>query len=148
MDRRGLPRELQRAHCEPDRMAGESGGLGAARGPGNHAGGKRLRAQRELHEQLAQRPEVRRVARWTFRSLAFELLKYALIVAALAAAYPAFSAEQILATRVWPAEEYTRVTLESAHPLRHNYFFVSDPQRLVLDLEGVDLDAELKALPS
>ena len=89
-----------------------------------------------------------RAAGWTFRSVAFELLKYGLVLAALAAAYPAFSAEQILATRVWPAEEYTRVTLESAHPLRHNYFFVSDPQRLVLDLEGVDLDAELKGLPA
>ncbi len=83
----------------------------------------------------------------TFRSLAFEFLKYALIVVALAAAYPAFSAEKILATRVWPAEEYTRVTLETAHPLGHHFFFVSDPQRLVLDLEGVDLDAELKSLP-
>jgi N-acetylmuramoyl-L-alanine amidase len=85
---------------------------------------------------------------WTLRALAFQFLKYALIVVALAAAYPAFSAERIIASRVWPAEEYTRVTLESAHPLRHNFFFVSDPQRLVVDLEGVDLDAELKALPS
>jgi N-acetylmuramoyl-L-alanine amidase len=83
-----------------------------------------------------------------FRALAFRFLKYALIVAALAAAYPVFSAERILASRVWPAEEYTRVTLESAHPLRHNYFFVTEPQRLVVDLEGVDLDAELKALPA
>ena len=85
---------------------------------------------------------------WTLRALAFQFLKYALIVVALAAAYPAFSAERIIASRVWPAEEYTRVTLESAHPLRHDFFFVSDPQRLVVDLEGVDLDAELKALPS
>jgi len=129
-------------------MAGESGGIGAARGPGNHAAGKRRRAQRELHQQLAQRPRVSRAPGWTFRSLAFEFLKYALIVAALAAAYPAFSADRILASRVWPAEEYTRVTLESAHPLRHHFFFVTDPQRLVVDLEGVDLDAELKALPA
>jgi len=48
---------------------------------------------------------------------------------------------------VWPAQEYTRVTLESAHPLRHRFFFVDDPQRLVVDLEGVDLGPELKALP-
>jgi len=75
------------------------------------------------------------------------LLKYLLIAALLLAAYPAFSAEAILASRVWPAQEYTRVTLESAHPLRHHFFFVEDPQRLVLDLEGVDLGPELKALP-
>jgi N-acetylmuramoyl-L-alanine amidase len=40
------------------------------------------------------------------------------------------------------------VTLESAHPVKHQFFFVSSPERLVLDLEGVDLDAELKALPA
>ena len=39
------------------------------------------------------------------------------------------------------------MTLESAHPLRHHFFFVDDPQRLVVDLEGVDLGPELKALP-
>ncbi|HEX3097296.1 MAG TPA: N-acetylmuramoyl-L-alanine amidase [Usitatibacter sp.] len=78
---------------------------------------------------------------------AFGFLKYLLIAAVLLAAYPAFSAEAILASRVWPAQEYTRVTLESAHPLRHHFFFVDDPQRLVVDLEGVDLGPELKALP-
>jgi N-acetylmuramoyl-L-alanine amidase len=80
-------------------------------------------------------------------SLASGLLKYLLIAALLLAAYPAFSAQAILASRVWPAQEYTRVTLESAHPLRHHFFFVDDPQRLVVDLEGVDLGPELKALP-
>ena len=61
---------------------------------------------------------------------------------------PAIGAEKIAATRVWPAQEYTRVTIESAHALRHQYFFVDKPQRLVVDLEGVELDAELKALPA
>ena len=70
------------------------------------------------------------------------VLALALIVAA-----PSLSAERILATRVWPAQEYTRVTLESARPIKHQFFFVSNPARLVVDLEGVDLDAELKALP-
>ena len=79
--------------------------------------------------------------------LAFGFLKYLLLAALLLAAYTAFSAEAILASRVWPAQEYTRVTLESAHPLRHHFFFVDDPQRLVVDLEGVDLGPELKALP-
>jgi N-acetylmuramoyl-L-alanine amidase len=61
---------------------------------------------------------------------------------------PAIGAEKIAATRVWPAQEYTRVTIESAHALRHQYFFVDKPQRLVVDLEGVELDAELKGLPA
>ena len=61
---------------------------------------------------------------------------------------PAIGAEKIAATRVWPAQEYTRVTIESAHALRHQFFFVDKPQRLVVDLEGVELDGELKALPA
>ena len=76
-------------------------------------------------------------------------LKLALAAAALLAmAAPAFSGEKVLASRVWPAEEYTRVTLETARPVRHQFFFVADPQRLVVDLEGVDLDDELRALPA
>ncbi|HEY4998275.1 MAG TPA: AMIN domain-containing protein, partial [Usitatibacter sp.] len=67
---------------------------------------------------------------------------------ALVAASVSFAAEKIIASRVWPAQEYTRVTLESAHPLSHQYFFVSNPERLVVDLEGVELDDELKALPA
>lgn len=75
-------------------------------------------------------------------------LKYLLLAVLLAAAWPVFSAERILAARVWPAQEYTRVTLESSRSIRHQMFFVPDPDRLVVDLEGVDLDVELKALPS
>ena len=66
----------------------------------------------------------------------------------LAMATIAFAGPAIIATRVWPAEEYTRVTLEAPRPVRHQFFFVKDPERLVVDLEGMDLDAELKALPA
>ncbi|HET7763504.1 MAG TPA: N-acetylmuramoyl-L-alanine amidase [Burkholderiales bacterium] len=61
----------------------------------------------------------------------------ALLLGQLAlAAEPA--GERVRAVRVWPAPEYTRVTLESAEPLRHHLSVVKDPERLVLDLEGVD----------
>ena len=69
-------------------------------------------------------------------------------MAGLLAAAPAQSAEVILASRVWPAEEYTRVTLESARPIRHQFFLVKDPERLVIELDGFELTDELKALPS
>ena len=46
--------------------------------------------------------------------------------------------ERVRAVRVWPAPEYTRVTLESAEPLHHHLSIVKEPERLVLDLEGVD----------
>jgi N-acetylmuramoyl-L-alanine amidase len=77
-------------------------------------------------------------------------LKFFLFAAALFAASisSSLSAEKILASRVWPAQEYTRVTLESAHPVRHQFFFVTSPDRLVVDLEGVDLSDELMQLPA
>ena len=60
----------------------------------------------------------------------------------------AFGAEVIVSSRVWPAQDYTRVTFESARVLKYQHFFVKDPERLVLDLEGVDLNEELKGLPA
>ncbi len=49
---------------------------------------------------------------------------------------------------MWPAQEYTRVTFESAHPIKHQFFSVTSPERLVLDLEGVELGSELRELPA
>jgi len=51
------------------------------------------------------------------------------------------SSESIRAVRVWPAQDYTRVTLESGQPLKHNLLRVRNPERLVLDLEEVDLQS-------
>jgi N-acetylmuramoyl-L-alanine amidase len=48
------------------------------------------------------------------------------------------SAEQLRAVRIWPAPEYTRVTLESSEPLQHHMSQIKDPERLILDLEGID----------
>ncbi len=76
-------------------------------------------------------------------------LKLLLAVAALVAlAAPALAGDTVLASRVWPAEEYTRVTIETAQPVKHKFFFVTDPERLVVDLEGVELGDELRALPA
>src|SRR5258705_13887221 len=49
------------------------------------------------------------------------------------------SAEAIRAIRVWPAQDYTRVTIESGQPLKHNLLRVRDPERLGPDLGDVDL---------
>jgi len=55
-------------------------------------------------------------------------------------------AAQILAVRVWPAEEYTRVTLENDSNLKATHFIVKDPERLVVDIEGLELNQTLKEL--
>jgi N-acetylmuramoyl-L-alanine amidase len=61
---------------------------------------------------------------------------------------PAFAQEQIVAARLWPAPDYTRLTLESKHPIKFKLFSVKDPDRLVLDLEGVDIGPALQELQS
>ena len=55
-------------------------------------------------------------------------------------------AAKILAVRVWPAEDYTRVTLENDSELVTNYFTVKNPERLVVDIEGLELNPTLKEL--
>ncbi|MBI5911475.1 MAG: N-acetylmuramoyl-L-alanine amidase, partial [Betaproteobacteria bacterium] len=49
------------------------------------------------------------------------------------------AADRISAVRVWPAQEYTRITIEADKPIRHELLLVKNPERLVLDLENVDL---------
>jgi N-acetylmuramoyl-L-alanine amidase len=53
----------------------------------------------------------------------------------------------LLAVRVWPALEYTRITLESRGELKFSHFLVKDPERLVIDLEGLELNTVLGSLP-
>ena len=58
----------------------------------------------------------------------------------------AYAAVAISAARVWPAQDYTRLTLESRQAIRHNMFTLSDPERLVVDLEDVELGDTLNGL--
>ncbi len=54
----------------------------------------------------------------------------------------------VLAVRVWPAKDYTRITLESRDPVIFNHQSVHNPERLVVDLEGVELNDILQTLPT
>ncbi len=59
---------------------------------------------------------------------------------------PAFvRASPLLALRVWPAPEYTRVTIEHDAPLSFRHFLLRDtnPLRMVVDLEGIELTPQL-----
>ncbi|MBS1148298.1 MAG: N-acetylmuramoyl-L-alanine amidase [Proteobacteria bacterium] len=53
---------------------------------------------------------------------------------------------QISASRLWPSPDYTRITLEAAQPVAYKYFTLSNPERLVIDLEGVEAGVALNAL--
>ena len=58
------------------------------------------------------------------------------------------AAISVIATRIWPAQDYTRLTLESKQAIRHNMFSVEHPDRLVIDLEDVELGESLNQLTS
>lgn len=66
--------------------------------------------------------------------------------ALLALGIPLAHAASILAVRVWPARDYTRVTLELDRPLKSTQLQLSDPPRLVVDLEGLEIDLALREL--
>ncbi|HCL87739.1 MAG TPA: N-acetylmuramoyl-L-alanine amidase [Comamonadaceae bacterium] len=52
----------------------------------------------------------------------------------------------IVAVRVWPAQDYSRVTIESDRKLVARQFFVATPPRLAVDIDGLDLDSSLREL--
>jgi N-acetylmuramoyl-L-alanine amidase len=56
----------------------------------------------------------------------------------------AYAAVSVSSARIWPAQDYTRLTIESKNAIRHNMFTLSDPDRLVIDLEKVELSDTLK----
>jgi N-acetylmuramoyl-L-alanine amidase len=53
---------------------------------------------------------------------------------------------QVVSTRIWPARDYTRVTVETKTELKFELFAVKNPERLVLDLSGVELAPALAEL--
>ncbi len=56
------------------------------------------------------------------------------------------AAISISSVRIWPAQDYTRLTLESNQPIRYKQFMLKNPERLVIDLEEVELRGELDGL--
>jgi N-acetylmuramoyl-L-alanine amidase len=52
----------------------------------------------------------------------------------------------IVGVRVWPAEDYTRVTLESDQALNARHQLLQNPPRLLIDIDGLTLDPALREL--
>lgn len=52
----------------------------------------------------------------------------------------------IVGVRVWPAPDYTRLTVESDQALVARHFLTEDGSRLVLDIDGLELGASLREL--
>jgi len=74
------------------------------------------------------------------------IVKYLMLCGLMFA--PWAQALQLSAVRLWPSPDYTRITLEAAEPVAYKYFLLNNPDRLVVDLQGVEADTELNALPA
>ncbi len=55
-------------------------------------------------------------------------------------------AANLIAVRVWPAADYTRVTIESDLALTTRHFAVEDPPRLAIDIDELELSPQLREL--
>ncbi len=89
-------------------------------------------------------PDTRPAARTRRQALA----RMGALVLGLGAAQIAWGA-RIIAVRIWPAADYTRVTIESDVALAARHVVTEDgPSQLVVDIEGLELDAELRELVS
>lgn len=57
-----------------------------------------------------------------------------------------FAKNLIESARVWPAREYTRVTIESLKSISNDQMILKNPDRLVIDLHDIELNDVLKNL--
>ncbi|HTI45995.1 MAG TPA: N-acetylmuramoyl-L-alanine amidase [Casimicrobiaceae bacterium] len=58
------------------------------------------------------------------------------------------AASRVASARLWPAQEYTRLILESSAPLPYELVTLAQPDRVVIDLPGVEAGGDLAELPS
>lgn len=57
-----------------------------------------------------------------------------------------YSADNVVATRIWPSPEYTRITLESSSLLQYDQMILQNPERIVIDLKKIYLGKALEKL--
>lgn len=78
-----------------------------------------------------------------------ELLRFAGASLALLVSPVGFAAAtSLVAVRVWPGTEYTRITLEGSRQISFSHMMLSNPGRLVIDLQGVELNTVLQSISS
>lgn len=73
------------------------------------------------------------------------LVKGIAAVCLLSATRVGFAAPaQMVAVRVWPSSTYTRVTLESNMALTYKQYMLTNPKRLVIDIDDLNLNATFR----
>ena len=126
-----VPRILQRRLALHRGMAGAGRGSARAAGPGDPASLRRAIPSRAASGAFGAR-----------RSLAGRCA----VALALVLVGASWAQAQVVSTRIWPAKDYTRVTLESKAELKYQLFAVKNPERLVLDIEGLEIGQALSDL--
>ena len=76
----------------------------------------------------------------------FVLIKFIIFYILFFYSLTGFAENSIKATRVWPASDYTRVTIESLLPILNDQMMLKNPERIVVDLKNIVLNDALKEL--
>src|SRR2546422_1025997 len=121
----GVSRILQRRFGLPGRMAG---------------------AGRDVARPARSRFGPGICRRRTPGDIAIALAHWGALAVVLLVSFIAPTEAQVLSSRIWPARDYTRLTLESRDEIKFTLFGVKDPERLVLDLELAELSPALLEL--
>ena len=80
------------------------------------------------------------ITRRTVLKTSAKALSFALLFTEVDIAWGA----KILGVRIWPSDDYTRITLESDKPLPITQQILTNPDRLVVDVQGLELNPTLK----
>ncbi|KOC89780.1 N-acetylmuramoyl-L-alanine amidase AmiC [Winslowiella iniecta] len=56
------------------------------------------------------------------------------------------ASSHVVAVRIWPSSTYSRLTLESNVPLKYKQFALSNPERVVIDIENLHLNQVMKGV--
>ncbi|MBT5150417.1 MAG: AMIN domain-containing protein [Nitrosomonadales bacterium] len=75
-----------------------------------------------------------------------DLKNYFLFILLLFISFNSFSANEVKATRLWPAPDYTRITIESTSKINNDQMMLQNPERIVIDLKGISMNKALKNL--
>lgn len=74
------------------------------------------------------------------------LKHYILFFLLIVSSFNSFSANEVKATRLWPAPDYTRITIESSSKINNDQMMLQNPERIVIDLKGISVNKALKNL--
>jgi len=104
------------------------------------------RTAQQIAQQIAQQTTQRTAQRTTQRIASRRnwLIRCTTAALSIGAVAGQANAANVIAVRVWPAPDYTRVTIETTQALQWSAFPMHEPERLVIDLQGLNIDPVLR----